>query len=374
MRQRIALGGVSVAAMLGLLLVWAMSSTRPVSAMEKMAEEVRKAKSYKCTAIGKMSFVIKLGDSTKETTKEVKMTHYWLAPFSVRMDTTDSGTWKGPGPEQSNIVPGLNKPWIMINNRNKTFRFQMPSVDLLKEAASPLARLENFGTFSGNADRELGTKEINGRKARGFVIDTKKIDPDCPPQMMEIWIDSETNLPVLLHCDRKTESSSMTLEVSDIQWNIDLDPKLFDATPPEGYKDDTPITPASAEQARQISQALRIFAELNGGHYPQRLLDGGGFRELLTLMEKVGITKREGGVPTFKIDSEQAAKAVKAMGQLLDVKVGPDVAYYGKTVGPKDKDKVLLRWKLDDGRYQVIFGDLRAETVTAERLRALEGK
>ena len=47
---------------------------------------------------------------------------------------------------------------------------------------------------------------------------------------------------------------------------------------------------------------------------------------------------------------------------------------YGNTVGPKDKGKVLLRWKLDDGRYEVIFGDLRAETVTAERLLALEGK
>ena len=48
-----------------------------------------------------------------------------------------------------------------------------------------------------------------------------------------------------------------------------------------------------------------------------------------------------------------------------------DAAYYGKTIGPKDKDKVLLRWKLDDGRYEVIFGDLRAETVAAEKLRAV---
>ena len=43
------------------------------------------------------------------------------------------------------------------------------------------------------------------------------------------------------------------------------------------------------------------------------------------------------------------------------------------TVGPGDKDKLLLRWKLDDGRYEVIFGDLRSETVTAKRLHALEG-
>jgi len=52
----------------------------------------------------------------------------------------------------------------------------------------------------------------------------------------------------------------------------------------------------------------------------------------------------------------------------------PDAMYYGKTVRPGDKDKILARWKLDDGRYEVIYGDLRAETVTAESLRALERK
>jgi hypothetical protein len=50
----------------------------------------------------------------------------------------------------------------------------------------------------------------------------------------------------------------------------------------------------------------------------------------------------------------------------------PDAAYYGKTVGPADKDKVLFRWKLEDGGYRVIYGDLRAETVTAERLKKIE--
>ncbi|NOX54974.1 MAG: hypothetical protein GXP27_11170 [Planctomycetes bacterium] len=50
----------------------------------------------------------------------------------------------------------------------------------------------------------------------------------------------------------------------------------------------------------------------------------------------------------------------------------PDTACYGLSVGPDDKEKILLRWKLPDGHYRVIFGDLRSETVTAERLRALE--
>ena len=49
-----------------------------------------------------------------------------------------------------------------------------------------------------------------------------------------------------------------------------------------------------------------------------------------------------------------------------------DPAYYGQTVTPKDADKVLMRWKLSDTEYRVIFGDLHAETVTPEKLAELE--
>ena len=52
---------------------------------------------------------------------------------------------------------------------------------------------------------------------------------------------------------------------------------------------------------------------------------------------------------------------------------GRDVAYYGDRVTPRDFDRVLLRWRLDDGDYRVIYGDLRVETVSAGRLEELEG-
>ncbi len=47
-------------------------------------------------------------------------------------------------------------------------------------------------------------------------------------------------------------------------------------------------------------------------------------------------------------------------------------AYYGNIVTPQDADKVLMRWKLSDNEYRVIYGDLRAETVTPEKLAELE--
>ncbi|MHC4121674.1 MAG: hypothetical protein ACYSWO_29730 [Planctomycetota bacterium] len=46
--------------------------------------------------------------------------------------------------------------------------------------------------------------------------------------------------------------------------------------------------------------------------------------------------------------------------------------YYGETVGPDDAGSVLMRWKVADGRYRVVFGDLRTADVTSEELAALE--
>jgi hypothetical protein len=47
-------------------------------------------------------------------------------------------------------------------------------------------------------------------------------------------------------------------------------------------------------------------------------------------------------------------------------------AYYGEMVKPGDSSKVLLRWKLDDDQYRIIFGDLSTKNVTAEELAELE--
>ncbi len=49
-----------------------------------------------------------------------------------------------------------------------------------------------------------------------------------------------------------------------------------------------------------------------------------------------------------------------------------DPAYYGDRVAPGDPNQVLMRWKISDKDYRVIFGDLKAETVTSETLAILE--
>jgi hypothetical protein len=303
------------------------------------------------------------------------------------METT-SDAWNGPQPEQTKIAPGGNKPSIIIDNRKKTFYYRPLNKREVEEVKS--FSPDKLANYRGEADRELGTKKINGKQARGFVIGTKKINPARPsPGLLEIWLDSETNLPVLIRYEVKTETQSMTGESSDFQWNIDLDPKLFDATPPAGYTDVTPKPPTSDEKVHLIIESLQTYAEASGGRYPQELhfdfhtranmikLLGGGDILPKSTADAQAVARR--AIKAFeRIPEAKRGRALRAfqgftqIGEIQDY--NSDAAYYGKTIGPKDKDKVLFRWKLDDGRYEVIFGDLRSETVTAERLHKLEGK
>jgi hypothetical protein len=46
---------------------------------------------------------------------------------------------------------------------------------------------------------------------------------------------------------------------------------------------------------------------------------------------------------------------------------GREPQYYGATVQPNDSSAVLLRWKVDDQRWRVIYADLRAETVPTSK-------
>lgn len=53
---------------------------------------------------------------------------------------------------------------------------------------------------------------------------------------------------------------------------------------------------------------------------------------------------------------------------------GKDVVYYGDSIDPEDSNAVLIQWKLSDGEYKVVFGDLREKTVSAEELIRLQAR
>jgi hypothetical protein len=360
----------AVAAMMGFLLLWGTLVAKPASAMEKMAETIRRAKSLKVTMSTECKFVREPGKPP--VTATIAQTMYWLAPGSFRMDV--KGGEFTAGMNHTDVF-SAGSPGIHIEHDSKKFQ-HMPA---RRGPVPPFLMLDKLGTFSGKADRDLGAKEINGRKAWGFEIDGKKIDSDSFPGPVEIWLDTQSNLPVLLSYEMKSPAGpAMMLKMEDFHWNIELDRKLFSVEPPAGYTEEKRSEaefPKTEKVVQEITLALRTYAELCGGRYPNvtRM-----FAEPVRdeMYKAAGIAYP--GTPEQMLHDKQYRRVFDA-GQGFAVfnrvfRYNPDVAYYGKTVGPNDKDKVLLRWKLDDGRYQVIFGDLRNEIVTAERLRDLEGK
>ncbi|MCP4787810.1 MAG: hypothetical protein GY878_30190 [Fuerstiella sp.] len=255
MRYRIPFVGVGVPATLAIALLLGGLSAAPVVTM---AESV-KAKSY-CYDIA-----VRDKPGSLPPRPDTKGKAYWMAPGSVRAEMT-SREWKGPEPKQVDIYPA-GKPGIHIFHPRKTF-WQLP-IRQIDPMSVGLEKIEELGKFISRAQRQLGTMQINGKNAQGFAIDHQEIYPQAQPGTMEVWLDAETNLPVLIRSETRLSGTRTTIEEkTNIQWNIDLDAKLFDPTPPEGYTDATPRALSTEEQVAQVIEGLRIYAKLNGGQYP----------------------------------------------------------------------------------------------------------
>jgi len=129
---------------------------------------------------------------------------------------------------------------------------------------------------------------------------------------------------------------------------------------------------------------LRTFAEFSKGRYPSSL-------DLTATMKEVGEGLRHGyvfaardsdaavvydkGITVVQVEIADRVKEIQSA-CLFYKELGCDcnAAYYGGKVTTKSPQAVLLRWKLADEQYRVIFGDLGGENVTGERLAELEAQ
>ena len=189
-------------------------------------------------------------------------------------------------------------------------------------------QLEALGKFSGKADRDLGVKTIKGKSTHGFQIDNKKIDDADCPGTTEVWIDTESNLPALVRVDEELPNDAVcTVVTSDIQYNLDFGPKLFDTTPPPDYKDETKKPLPLDEQVREIRESLEACAAATGGTYPGNTYE-------LSVVDVFGTWLRR---MTKAIPNPQSHNGFNEIGAIWAY--NPDPVYNGKTVTARDKDK-----------------------------------
>jgi len=219
--------------------------------------------------------------------------------------------------------------------------------------------------------KHLGRDRINGIDVEGIECS----DPKVMGGMFEdatarLWVEIGTDFPVRIEIEGIVSGGQMEISMvmGDFQWNVDLDPALFVPDIPSDYTSQDLNLPEVNEGT--AINALRLFAELTDGRYPGNLA-------LLTLMKEITeeLTKKYG----IKIIEKQD-EYTSALTDILQAgtfyaqldREDKEAVYYGDSVTTENPEAVLLRWKVSDGYYRVIFGDLSALDVTAEELAELE--
>lgn len=233
----------------------------------------------------------------------------------------------------------------------------------------------------------LGRDTINGIEVEGIeCLGTGIMGGMLEEGTARLWVEVGTDYPVRIEIEGTASGgqTEMNMVMDDFQWDVELDEALFVPDIPSDYKKQEMTVGTDEDTA---INGLRVFAELTDGRYPESLV-------FMSLMKEASekITKKYLEFPEKSDDSSSAltdmtAALTEKQGDISQeisdiikasafytqlVGQGKDIAYYGDTVTADDTNKVLLRWKVSDRIYRVVFGDLSAGDFSAEELAELE--
>jgi len=237
--------------------------------------------------------------------------------------------------------------------------------------------------------KSMGRATIDGIEVEGF----QTTDPNWLGNMkdkvevdVKIWVDVKTRLAVRYdftyayfdQMGNKKERQHFVMH--DFQWDVPVDAAEFKPVIPDDYTGRVVKYPAHSTEETAI-QGLKVLVELLGKYRENitdvdatvlRLVEKSETPAAMRLKEEIkGLTDEEIIGSNKLVDFWMPIRGLAMFWYVLeDNKKDPE--YYGKIVTPKDADKVLMRWKVSDNEYRVIFGDLHAETVTKEKLAELE--
>ncbi|HEY4309630.1 MAG TPA: hypothetical protein VGN12_09295 [Pirellulales bacterium] len=372
--QRVALGGIGLSSAAAILILFlTVNSGRNLSAMERMTRELRAVQSY-CYRISSTAEFV--DEKTKHPVAILESGRiYWQAPSAFRDERTIVRVDKAPADgvrteevlEDFVDVSPAEKPGILLDRKRKTF-VHTPELRLSATGSVtyPMDVLRLIREKSGTVTRDLGSKTVQGRAARGYIIALDGARDGAPIEPQEVWVDAETDLPLEFGHETRNEEMTSVVRFTDFRWNVDLDPRLFDATPPA---DCTDVTPPTGEDApRQIADALKLYATLCN-RYPQvdsrvETFDVAAIRD--EMLRAAGFTGPAN--PAWKQQQkyreiEDANIALKEVSRVLRNRY--HAGYDGLHVGKANSEKVLLWWRqAETDGLRVFFGDLRTQVIS----------
>jgi len=231
---------------------------------------------------------------------------------------------------------------------------------------------------------ELPRETIDGIEVDGIEVTDPKFGGGMfKSYSARFWAEVRTGLPYRMEMDMEMESpqGSMTMNmvIDDYQWDIDVDPADFQPDIPDDYTEMADVKMPKMDTDAMIA-GLQKYLDLVG-IYPAEMnpagLMGEDFQKAMKAKVQAqidsGETVEEMSEDELMQKSMENAMPIQGMimfyMQLSQKDLDP--AYYGN-VEPGDTDAVLVRWLTESGDYQVVYGDLSTETLTADELTELE--
>lgn len=359
----------TLAATVLFVLLYSVADSRLTFA--QIVASVQKATSYSCNLRMNMR-----GDTDGHKT-QLTGKSYWQAPDSFRSEDFRVQLDGKPDPNRKEISIFFQlKKGIELDTSDKTYKEILP----FSGRMSPIMMLQNLSDHEAAASKRLGDRVINGIQCTGFEVAMEQVDPDTgEDSKLEVWIDNRTRLPQQVSISMFNSFPSVDLIMDNFKWNEPLDQKLFSVIPPAGYSP-RKLDPSQKRTHDQVVEgivgAFRLYAEFSGGKYPQVQVIYGDV--MLDHLYKFAGISLEQYLAAVSKDNELITKDKERWNKYSRISMSTrnwaeingimrhdaSATYNGMAAGPTDKDKVLFKWRRDDGKDQVIYGDLRVDVLS----------
>jgi outer membrane lipoprotein-sorting protein len=253
------------------------------------------------------------------------------------------------------IFDAASKVRILLIENSKIALVHDQTTDERGEPVGPgfLVWLQTLKRLGDKPDKELGQKELEGKRVTGFVATQGNFT-------FTMWVDGATGEPVQIEYDSPVNGADLHVAMTDFRFNEKLDESLFSFAVPAGYKvQQQPTTPSVPGGETSVVEALRGYAKRAGGNYPSSLADWGSWAVLFSKGSSKGV---------IDPDATHVLAHLGAITPFLVSMPKDHYAYLGKGKTVDQKDAILFWYKRADGTYRAIYGDLSAKDIKAENL------
>ncbi|NOZ38954.1 MAG: DUF2092 domain-containing protein [Planctomycetes bacterium] len=261
--------------------------------------------------------------------------------------------------------------------------------------------LEKFRKMRPDHAEYLGKEALNGKE----VLKYKYKKPDGHYML---WLDPDSQLPVKAVIADVADSKKVNakFEMTDFVWNPELDESLFSLEIPEGYdleREEISFSDNMRKAQEGVVTMLGFYVRLNENEFPEefnvlvfgsvmkKMMPSGATLEELKAHHAQIWAKGLGRPEILGMSDEQREELVREFGKssamgggfLHAMMENGNWHYQGKGIKLGEADKIVAWWypKKDEaeegtdvGTAQVLYGDLRIETVPVSELPELDGE